>query len=119
MKMSLMRNVFLYLIRKKSISLILLLIFTAVFTFLQLGISLQSAASEEKDSISRSLGSSFTVKTVIDYNDESLWTEKAVAADGTTLTKLAKNALIAKQMATTTLVRPVRPPAPMPAALST
>ena len=35
------------------------------------------------------------------------------------LTKVARKALRAKQMATTTLVRPVRPPAPMPAALST
>ncbi len=43
----------------------------------------------------------------------------AVAAEGTALTKLAKNALIAKQIETTTLVKPVRPPAPIPAALST
>ncbi len=38
---------------------------------------------------------------------------------GIALTKVARNALIAKQTATTTLVRPVRPPAPIPEALST
>ena len=43
----------------------------------------------------------------------------AVAADGIALTKVARKALIAKQMATTTLVKPVRPPALMPEALST
>ena len=43
----------------------------------------------------------------------------AVAAMGTALTKVARKALMAKQMATTTLVRPVRPPAPIPEALST
>ena len=43
----------------------------------------------------------------------------AVAAEGIALTKVARNALMAKQMATTTLVRPVRPPAPIPEALST
>ena len=43
----------------------------------------------------------------------------AVAADGIALTKVARKALMAKQMATTTLVRPVRPPAPIPEALST
>src|SRR5699024_12531466 len=44
---------------------------------------------------------------------------RSVAADGMALTKVARKALMAKQMATTTLVRPVRPPAPMPEALST
>ena len=43
----------------------------------------------------------------------------AVAANGMALTKVARKALMAKQMETTTLVKPVRPPAPMPAALST
>ena len=43
----------------------------------------------------------------------------AVAADGTALTKGARKALSAKQTAVTTEVRPVRPPAAMPAALST
>lgn len=43
----------------------------------------------------------------------------ADAAKGTALTKVARNAERAKQIATTTEVRPVRPPAPMPAALST
>ena len=43
----------------------------------------------------------------------------AVAAKGIALTNVARNALTAKHSATTTLVRPVRPPAPMPAALST
>src|SRR5690554_6468087 len=43
----------------------------------------------------------------------------AVAAEGTALISGAKKALKAKQIATTTLVSPVRPPAPIPAALST
>ena len=43
----------------------------------------------------------------------------AVAAEGIALTKVERKALSAKQSATTTLVRPVRPPAPIPAALST
>ena len=43
----------------------------------------------------------------------------AVAAKGTALTKVARNAEIAKQTATTTEVRPVRPPTPIPEALST
>ena len=43
----------------------------------------------------------------------------AVAAKGTALTKVAKNAERAKQMATTTEVSPVLPPAPIPDALST
>ena len=43
----------------------------------------------------------------------------AVAAKGIALTNVAKNALMAKHTATTTLVKPVRPPAPIPAALST
>ena len=43
----------------------------------------------------------------------------AVAAEGIALTKVARNALMKKQIATTTLVRPVRPPAPIPEALST
>ena len=43
----------------------------------------------------------------------------AVAADGTILTKLERNAERANITATTTDVRPVLPPAPIPAALST
>ena len=43
----------------------------------------------------------------------------AVAAEGTALTKVAKNADNAKQIAVTTEVKPVRPPAAIPAALST
>ena len=43
----------------------------------------------------------------------------AVAADGTAEITGDRNAEIAKQAATTTEVRPVRPPAPMPAADST
>ena len=75
MKMSLMRNVFLYLIRKKSISLILLIIFTAVFAALQLGTALLNSAGKEADSIARTLGGSFNVEQIVDYNDESLWTD--------------------------------------------
>jgi len=41
------------------------------------------------------------------------------AAAGTMATTGAKKALSAKRIATTTEVRPVRPPAPIPAALST
>ena len=43
----------------------------------------------------------------------------AVAAKGTALTKVARKAEMAKQIATTTEVRPVRPPTPIPEALST
>lgn len=43
----------------------------------------------------------------------------AVAAEGTALMNDAKNEETAKQIATTTEVKPVLPPAPMPAALST
>ena len=43
----------------------------------------------------------------------------AVAALGIADTKVARNALNAKQIAVTTDVRPVLPPAPIPAALST
>ena len=43
----------------------------------------------------------------------------AVAAEGIALTKVARKALRAKQIAVTTEVRPVLPPAPIPAALST
>lgn len=43
----------------------------------------------------------------------------AVAAKGTALTNVARKADIAKQIATTTEVSPVRPPAPIPEALST
>ena len=43
----------------------------------------------------------------------------AVAAKGIALTKVARNALSTKQIAVTTEVRPVRPPAPIPEALST
>ena len=43
----------------------------------------------------------------------------AVAALGMALTNEARNALIMKHMDTTMLVSPVRPPAPIPAALST
>ena len=43
----------------------------------------------------------------------------AVAANGTALTKVARKADTAKQMATITEVSPVRPPAPIPEALST
>ena len=43
----------------------------------------------------------------------------AVAAAGTALTKVLKNAARTKQRAVTTEVNPVRPPAPIPAALST
>ena len=43
----------------------------------------------------------------------------AVAADGTAEMIGDRNAETAKQAATTTEVRPVRPPAPMPAADST
>ena len=42
-----------------------------------------------------------------------------MAAKGMALTKVARNELMAKQIATTTLVRPVRPPTPIPEALST
>ena len=43
----------------------------------------------------------------------------AVAAEGMALINVAKNALTAKQIATTTLTRPVRPPTAIPEALST
>ena len=60
----------------------------------------------------------------ISLNEESIiiptiTSAGAVAADGTALTNVDRNALSMKQIDTTTLVRPVLPPAPIPAALST
>ncbi len=61
---------------------------------------------------------------LISLNDESIIIPTmtragAVAADGIALINVAKNALIAKHIATTTLTRPVRPPTAIPDALST
>ena len=54
----------------------------------------------------------------VDFSTGSLG-QGLSAANGMALTKVASKALIAKQIATTILVSPVLPPAPIPAALST
>ena len=61
---------------------------------------------------------------LISVNDETIMhptitSAGAVAAEGIALTNDDKKALKAKQIATTTEVKPVLPPTPIPAALST
>ena len=76
-------------------------------------------AYDEFDGNTSGFAAAWTVGTESGGEFTTTTSAGPVAALGMALANRARKALTAKQMATTTLVRPVRPPTPIPAALST
>ena len=68
-----LKNSLIYIKRKKGSNILLLIIFIAVFVFLQMGSSIYYSADQEIKKLESTVGNSFVIKSYIDKNDGSLW----------------------------------------------
>lgn len=79
--MTVIKRAILYIIRKKGRSIALFCILAAMATAILSGVSIQKSAQSSADEVKKSLGASFKVNVVTDYNDESLWETVNIEGD--------------------------------------
>jgi hypothetical protein len=81
--MGLAKRAWLYTTRKKGRSILLFLVLFVMATFMLAGLSMRGSADKAAAAVRESLGSSFQLIPVIDYNDPSLWITIEQADGGT------------------------------------